>query len=144
MTLEENKIPTWFWLIAAIMLIWNAMGIFAFISQMSMTQEAIDALPTAERELHAKYPMWTKIAFAIAVFGGLLGCIALLLKKKIAKPIFIISFVGIVIQMFHSLLIAKATDVYGPGAAAMPAMLIVLGAFLIWFSNHGIKKNWLS
>lgn len=143
MTENQIKIPVWFWIVAIILLIWNLMGVSAFFQHIAISDEALQALPDNERELYGKYPLWTKIAFALAVMGGLLGSLALILKKRIAKLLFIISFIGIVVQMAHSIFIAKAMDVYGPGAVVMPVMVIIFGALAIRLSNVAIAKDWI-
>lgn len=144
MNLKQNNIPTWFWIVAAIFLLWNLMGLASFFQHITMSAESLQAMPTNERELYGKYPLWTKLVFALAVFSGLFGSIALLLKKKIAKPLFILSLIAIIIQMGHSLFIAKATDVYGSAAFFMPTLLIIIAGLLIWFANLGISRQWLS
>lgn len=101
-------------------------------------------LPENERALYGEYPLWTTIVFAVAVFGGMLGSIALLLRKKWAKTAFIISLIGIIPQMVHNVFFTKSIEVYGPGqAATMPIMVVIFALFLIWFSNYAINKNWL-
>ena len=40
-----NKIPIWFKAIVIVLLIWNLMGVFNFVMQLYMTEEAILALP---------------------------------------------------------------------------------------------------
>lgn len=142
--MEKVKAPTWFLVIAIIMVIWNLMGVSAFIMDAMMTEEAIAALPDAERELYGKFPLWTKIAYFLAVFGGTLGAIGLVAKKKWAKPVLIISLIGVVVQMFHSLFIAGSMEVYGPGSLAMPIMVVLFSILQVWMANHGIKKGWLN
>lgn len=139
----NQKMATWFLVLAILLAIWDLMGVVSFFQHISISDEAIQAMPQNERELYESYPMWTEIAFAIAVFGGFLGSILLLVKKKLAKPVFIVSLIAVVIQMYHSLFIAKAMDVYGPGATIMPVMIIGIGIFQIWMSSYGIKEGWL-
>lgn len=141
--MEKIKAPTWFTVVAIIMVIWNLMGVSAFIMDAMMTEEAIAALPEAERNLYGKFPLWTKAAYFIAVFGGTLGAIGLVAKKRWSKPVLIVSLIGVVVQMFHSLFIAGSMEVYGPGALAMPIMVIAFSVFLVWMAHHGIKKGWL-
>ncbi|WP_121666432.1 hypothetical protein [Mesonia aquimarina] len=141
--MQGTKTPTWFLIVSIILLIWNLMGVFAFFNHLLMDAEAINALPEAEQNLYAKYPLWTEIAYALAVFGGAIGCLGLVLKQKWAKPVLIISLLGVIVQMYHSLFIAKATEVYGPGAIAMPIMVTLFAVFLVWFANYAIKRGWL-
>ncbi|AGA77159.1 hypothetical protein [Echinicola vietnamensis] len=142
--MTKVSIPIWFWAVTGTLLLWNLLGVGSFFMHVSMTEEAIAALPKTEQELYAVYPTWALVAFAVAVFGGVLGCIGLLLRKKWAKYILILSLIGIIIQMFHSLIIARAMEVYGPGAVVMPIMVIVIAVFLVWMANFSVKRGWLT
>lgn len=144
MSKSTNKPSVGFWIIGVIALIWNLMGVFAYITQVNMTDEVIAALPDAERALYENVPAWVTGAFAIAVFGGALGCVLLLFRKKLASLVFIISLVGIVAQMVYSFMLSKAAEVYGPGGMVMPVMVVLIGVFLVWHSKQATAKGWLS
>src|SRR5690606_8872459 len=101
-------------------------------------------LPEAEQTLYADLPAWVTAAFAIAVFGGTFGAIGLLLRKKWARIVFLISLIGIIIQMSHNFFISNNMEVYGPGALIMPIMVLVIGVYLIMFSKAAIAKGWIS
>ncbi len=139
-----NKPPVWFWIVSVLALLWNGAGVYQYLQQAYNT-ESFQAMYTAEQlEMVNNTPSWAIAAFAIAVFGGLLGCIALLLRKKWAKSILLLSLIGIIAQLIYNLFISKALEVYGPGAIAMPIMVLVVGIFLVWFAKKGIAKGWLS
>jgi hypothetical protein len=143
MTSTTNKPATWFWVVSAIALVWNAMGVMAYFAQVTMGAEAMQALPEKERILLESVPTWATAAFAIAVWGGVLGSVLLLVRKTWATPVFIVSFLGIIVQMIHSFFISNSFEVYGPGGMAMPVMVLVFGAFLIWFSRKATANGWL-
>lgn len=139
-----KKPTTGFWVISSVALIWNLMGVMAYLNQAYMGDEIIAALPEAERSLYEVIPAWYTAAFAIAVFAGVLGCILLLARKKIALQVFILSLVGILVQMFYNFFISNSMDVYGPGSMVMPIMVIIIGIYLVWFSKNARNKNWLT
>ncbi len=143
--MSENNVkpPIWFWIVSALALIWNLMGVANFIMQVTMTPEVLAALPEAERVLYESSPTWANIAFAVAVFGGSLGCLLLLLRKQLATAFLVTSLAGVIVQMIHSVL-SDAFEVYGPGGMIMPIMVIAVGALLIWLSISAIKKGWIS
>lgn len=141
---NSNKPTTLFWVIGIMALIWNAMGVMAYISQAYMTDEMKAALPEAERALYENVPSWVTAAFAIAVFGGVLGAILLLMKKKLAKVVFLISLIGIVAQMSYNFFMSKAAEVYGPGGMVMPIMVIIIGVFLLQYAKKSETNGWLS
>jgi hypothetical protein len=140
---ENNKPATWFWVVSAIALVWNLMGVMAYLAQVMMSPEAIQALPENERALRESTPAWATSAFAIAVWGGVLGCIVLLLRRKLATSILVLSFIGILVQMTHAFFMSKSIEVYGPGGMVMPIMVLTIGAALIWFSRKATANGWL-
>lgn len=141
---NTNKPTTLFWIIAVLALVWNAMGVMQYLAQAFMTDEIKAALPEAERALYENVPAWVTAAFAIAVFAGVLGSILLLLRKKGARLLFLISLIAIVVQMSYNLFMSKATEVYGPGGVIMPVMVIAFGVFLLFFAKKSIAKGWLT
>jgi hypothetical protein len=76
-----------FWAIGAAALIWNVLGCMNFFSQMNA--EAVAGMPESYRAIVESRPAWATGAFAIAVFGGALGGLLLLLRKSAAYHVFV-------------------------------------------------------
>ena len=133
-----------FWIISSMALVWNLMGVFNYLTQAFMTNEVLASLPEDQQLLYEDVPAWVTAAFATAVFSGTLGALLLLLKKKKASTFFILSFVGIIIQMTYGLLISENTNGYGPLGLIMPLMIIAIGGYLIWYSKKAAEHRWLS
>lgn len=144
MSTTKNKPETSFWIIGIIALIWNLLGVMSYLQQAYMTADERSALPLEQQALYENTPAWVTAAFALAVFGGALGCILLLLRKKTATFVFVISFIGIVAQMVYNLLMSEAMEVYGPFAIVMPIMVLIVGSFLIWYSKKMSVKGILA
>ena len=120
------------------------MGVMAFIAQLSMTADALAALPQAEQKLYANIPIWVTIAFACAVFDGAIGCLALLMKKSMATLLFTLSFVGICFQMFHSFFIINSFEVIGLIGLIMPIMVMGWAIALLVVAKKAQLQQWLS
>lgn len=144
MTASTKKPTTSFWIIGIIALVWNLMGVFAYLQEAYMTAEDLAALPPDQQAFYENAPAWVTGAFALAVFGGALGCLLLLLRKKLATFVLIISFIGILAQMSYNFFISKSMEVYGPGEMIMPVMVIVVGVFLVWYSKKMQTQGILS
>ena len=133
-----NKPPVWYWIIAAIALLWNTMGVIAYLGQAFMTDEMIAQLPKEQQaEFLYQHPAWYTSMFALAVFCGALACIALLIRKKWAYYLFIISFICATIQQGYLMLEIEGVD------KIMPIAIIVVAALLVLFSKHSIKNLWV-
>lgn len=143
MTSSGSKPKTWFWIVSALALVWNLMGVMAYIGQVTMSPDAMQALPEEQRSFYTSVPAWATGAFAIAVFGGTLGCLLLLLRRRWATLVLIVSLAGILVQMFHSFVIANSIEVFGPGGMVMPIMILAIAIGLIWFSRKATANGWL-
>jgi len=142
MSEENSKPPKSFYWIAGIALVWNLMGLGAYVSQVTMTPEMLNAMPDAERALYENLPAWATSAFAIAVNAGVLGCLLLLLRKSLALPLLVLSLVAALAQHFNTLVLMKALPVVGPGGALFSAAIVIIGTYLIWMANDAKKKGW--
>jgi hypothetical protein len=138
------KLPAWFWIVAVLALCWELMGVTAYLMQVTMTQAEIDAYPQAQRELFAATPPWVFGAFAIAVFGGLAAAIGLLMRRKWALPLFVVSLLGAVLQFSWVFFAARAHETIGPSAVPFPLTIIAIGIALVWFSRFAARRGWLS
>lgn len=129
-----------FWAIIIFMLIWNVMGCINFFIQMN--PEMVASYRENEQAIITGRPVWATVAFAIAVFGGALGCLLLLVKKSIAFYFFIASLLGVVVTMIHTLSIGIEFGI-GEVIGIIIAPLMV-AVFLIWYSKYVLNKGWIS
>ena len=127
-----------FWVIGAIALIWNLAGVVNFFAQMN--PDVLAAYRESERAIVEGRPAWATGAFAIAAFGGALGCLLLLLRKSAAFYLFIVSLLGVIVTMIHTL----GVDIdFGPGEiVGIILMLLLVAAFLIWYAKRAKRKGW--
>lgn len=132
-----------FWAIGAVALIWNVMGIINFFAQMNA--DALAAMPAAQRAIVEGRPAWATGAFAIAVFGGAIGCVLLLLRRSAASYLFIASLLGMIAHMIPYLGMAGLTTVFGPSGILLFILLpLAVAAFLIWYSKQAESRGWVS
>lgn len=144
MTTSTNKPPLWFWIVSTLALIWNAMGVNQYLQQAYNT-ESFRALYTPEQlALADNTPAWATAAFAIAVFGSVIACVLLLLRKKLATTVFLIALVGIVIQMVHGLILAKSYEVSSTFEISMAIIVPIVGLLLYFFAKRSAAKGWIS
>jgi len=140
----SNQWIQWHKLIALLAIIWNLLGVGAYLMHAYMTDEAIALLPENEQALYVDIPAWYTAAFAIAVFAGAIGSILLLLKRKLAKPVLLLSLFGILVQMYYNFFISKSMEVYGPGSVVMPIFVILVGIFLVWYAKNLKAEGFLT
>lgn len=141
---NSSKPPVWFWVVSAVALLWNLSGVANYLMQAFATPEMLSAMPDHQREYMENTPAWVTACFAIAVWGGTLGSILLLIRKKVAYTTLIISLIAVIFQIGHSLLLSNAIEVYGPSGLVLPTVILAIGIYLVVFAKKGIQKGWLN
>jgi hypothetical protein len=144
----QTSVPLWFWGVAVVALLWNLLGMMMFFMDpgvnSSMMDPVLNLFPEENREaigkLYEARPIWALGGFAIAVFGGVLGCIALLLRKKVATVIFVVSTLGVVVQNVWFFAMTDGPELMN-ATPAMPATIALIGVALILFSARMTSRG---
>lgn len=140
----KNKPSIWFWIVSGVFLLWNIMGVYAYISDVSMSDEAIAAFSIVEQEFYARQPAWSVGLYAIATWGALLACILLFVRSALAVPVFIVSLICIVVQFGYTLFGMNMLEKMGWSSAIFPAIIFVIGLIEVWYASLAKRKMWIS
>jgi len=132
-----------FWFISVVALLWNIGGAINYLMQMN--PEFVATLPETHRAIINGRPAWATGGFAIGVFGGALGCILLLFRKSVAFYVFIVSLLGILVTMIHTVNVASSKIDFTPVEIFVMILLpVVVAAILTWYAKQAVSKSWIS
>lgn len=142
---NTNKPGVGFWIIGMISLVWNAMGVYNYLIQAYQTEAFTSSVNEAQLALMESMPSWNTALFAIAVFSGLIGTILLLMRKKEAVPLFMLSFITATVMQLYWLFGTDAVEVFSEQMPyLMPILVIVFCAFILWYSKNQKTKGVIS
>ena len=133
--------PKWFMPVAIIALLWNLIGCAAYLMDVTLTPEAVAAMSPDQQALYAARPAWAVAAYAIAVWGGALGCVGLIMKKRWAKGALLASLMGLIgqdIGLFGLSPVAIEASVY-----VLQGMVLAIAVLLLLLANRAAREGWL-
>lgn len=139
----EKATPHWLLPAAIVSLFWNAMGVWSFVTNWQMSKTGYAGLPDVQRALWSGMPVWTWIAFGLAVGCGTLAAIALLLRKRLAAPLFLISFLAILVQFSWPIFMTDAFSKMGAELVTFPTILVLFGALQWHLARRWAARGWL-
>ncbi len=139
-----NTPPRWLLWAGILLLLWNAIGVFTFASAMTMTPEGMAALPKDQQLLWAQMPGWGWAAYGVATIGGLIGALGLVLKKKWAAPVTLISIFGVIGNFLPTFALSKGVDVWQPQFFAFPLFILVVALLQYWLARKANTSGWTS
>ena len=140
-----NKPNKWFWIIAILALLWNLMGVTRYLMEAYNVESFRAKFNEDQLSLMDGSPAWLTAVFAIAVFSGLLACVTLLMKRKLAIILFGISLLFVLIQMISVWVTTDTIEVFGTlDGVVMPMIVIIISIFLYYYSKGASQKGWLN
>ena len=127
-----------FYVICSVTLIWNLIGIFNYLGFVYMSDEAFTSLSEEMQLFLNTRPAWVTGSFALAVFSGTIGNIGLLLRKKWANFILIISLISVVAQTIYNFIIQQIVEI--PNSEIVVMILVnFIAVFLVYYSQKHNK-----
>ena len=129
----SSKPSVKFWTVGAFGLIWSLMGCYNYLMQTN--PEALAQFPEAYQIVINSRPGWVTVLFVIAVFGGALGSALMLMRRAVARPVLMVSLVGVVVTFGQAILEIRSAP--GAGLIVMgTGMSLVVSSYLVWFTHR--------
>src|SRR3970282_1718101 len=119
--------PWHLWLIGIIGGLWSSIGVLSFMLTQMNVEAVMSRLPPQQREYFESFPLWAVAFWAIGVFGGVIGCLLLLLKNRLAFHVFLASVIGAIVSNLGGLfLLCGLEGLGGTGAVGFNGVPIIL------------------
>lgn len=140
---NQNKTSTpWhLWVVGIVGFLWSAMGAMDYVMTQTRNEQYMSAFTPEQLEFFYGLPVWTVASWAIAVWGGVAGAIFLLLKKSLAVPVFLASFLAMVITAIHNFVLSNGLEVIGDTFSLVFSAIIFLAALLLWLYARAMQRR---
>lgn len=139
---STTKTPWHFWAVGVVGILWNGFGAFDYFMTNTQGEAYLaSAGMTAEQIAHFNtMPSWMTAVWAVGVWGGALGAVLLLMRNKLAVPVFIASLVAFVGSVVYAVFVNPAPG-YGAGMMAMHGVIFAGCVFFVWYSMRAKKQG---
>ncbi len=131
----NGRPPASYYIIAGVFLVWNIIGLLFYYQQMTLTPEAIASMGPEIAAFMEATPMWANAGYAIAVNAGVVASILLLLRNSWALYLYVLSFLGVLIQDLDAFVLRDVAGVFGNFAYYLPSIVIIICIAEIWYTR---------
>ena len=139
----ETRPPTWFFVAAVLLIVWDAIGCYFCVMQFRLGADAMGDATAYERAVYASLPFWYNWCYAVATFGSVVGGVALLLRNRVATTILLVALIAIMVQFGY---LFAATDIVAHKGFAMtvpfPLFIVAVGAVAWRFARYAQRRGW--
>lgn len=127
--------PASYYIIAGVFLVWNIIGLLFYYQQMTLTPEAIASMGPEIAAFMDATPVWADAGYAIAVNAGVVASILLLLRKSWAFHLYVLSFLGVLVQDLDAFVLRDVAGVFGNFAYYLPSIVIIVCIAELWYTR---------
>lgn len=137
------KTPWHLWVVGIVGLLWNGFGCTDYTMTQVQGETWLRAMKMTEPQIayFNEMPAWTHATWALGVWGGLLGVILLLLRRRWALHAFVLSFAGFLGGLVYSYGLSNGAEVMGENSWIMQAVIGAGCVFFIWYAWAQAKKG---
>ena len=141
--LGGGRTPWHLWVVGGLSLLWNAYGAYDYFMSHVGGDDYMRGMNMTEAQIayyHAM-PAWTTAAWAVGVWGSVLGSVLLLLRRRWALHAFVASIAGLLVSMVYTLLLSDGGAMMGPQGAIMYVVITAACVFFVWYAWAMSRKG---
>lgn len=138
------KGPWHLWVVGILAILWNMGGCYDFIMTVTQNEAYLSQLTDEQRQAYTSMPSFYYVLFGLAVWGGLIGSLLLLMRKALASTVYMISLASMAITFAYTHFIADLDMKMTSMEIAFTAAIIVVAVFLLIYSKRMGSSGYLN
>jgi hypothetical protein len=134
-----KRVAAVYWLITGFLILWALASASIYINLFVKTPEefAADAETPEKQAAYAQYiadmPAWALVLGIGAALTRVLGGLCLLLRRKWASTLYLLSLVLFVASLFRAFVLANAAEAMSGPHIATQGVFVALNVLALWF-----------
>ena len=141
-TNSSIKRPRHLWIVGVLSLLWNAMGAFDYLMTQTKNESYMAKFSPEQLDFFYGFPIWVESAWAIAVWGALVGSVLLLMAKKMTEWLFLVALVAMVLTSIHNYGFSNGLEVMGdPFSLIFTGVIFALSVALYLYARTMVKRG---
>ena len=135
-----QRTPWHLWLVGVLGLLWNSVGVLDYLMTQTQNDSYMGQFTPEQLESLYGFPTWLVGLWALAVWGGVLGALLVLLRKRLAAPVLLASLMAMTITAIHNLL--SANGLYATAGTGLAFVLLIFVVALgLWLYSRAMGER---
>src|SRR5690349_18387903 len=135
-----RPVASWFMVAAFASLLFMALGCVSYLMHVFANPAT---MPLDQRAAYEAEPAWVTGAYAVAVWVGLLGAVFLVLRRRAAEWLLLVSLLAVLVWLAGLLLVGPLRDSMSANDLIVALVVTALTWTIFWFARHSRQRGWL-
>jgi len=137
---DVARAPWHLWLVGILGLLFNSVGALDYLMTQTQNESYMGRFTAEQLEVLYGLPTWLVACWALAVWAGVLGALLLLLRKRLAVPVLLVSLLAMVVTALHNLF--AVNGMYETAGTGLGFLLVIFGfAFGLWLYARAMRER---
>jgi hypothetical protein len=137
---KPRPIAGWYMGAAIISLLFMGFGCFSYLLHVLANP---NTLPLDQRAAFEAEPAWVTGAYAVAVWVGLAGALLLVLKRRAAEWLLLVSLVAVLAWLVGLIAVKPLREAMSANDFLVAIVVTALTWTIYWFARHSRQRGWL-
>ena len=126
-----------------IAVLFNAIGVFDFVMAMSQGASYLASAGMTPVQIahYLEMPFWMTAVWAIGVWGAMLASALILLRNKLAFPVFAVSLTAFLVSLIYTYVLTDGGAIMGRSMAIASAVIAALLLLFMGYSRLMAKRS---
>jgi len=138
--LTDRPVAGWYMIAAIVSLLFMLLGCVGLIMHVTTNPAG---LPLDQRALFEAEPKWVLAASAVGFVAGTYGALLLVLRRKTAERVMLLSLIGMLVWSGGMFATPKFRDLLSTDQIAVLIVVVALDWTIFWFARHSRQRGWL-
>lgn len=135
-----RPVAAWYTPAAVASLLFMALGCIMYLMHVLADPAQ---MPLDQRAAYEALPTWVNAAFAISVWVGAAGALMLVLRRKYAEILLLVSLVAVLVWLAGMMLTAGVRENMSANDLLLAIVVVALTWTIYWFARHSRQREWL-
>lgn len=142
---RDGRAPWHLWAVGLLGIPWNGFGCVDYAMTMIRGETWLRSMGMTDAQVASfqATPAWMTGVWAVGVWGAMLGTILLLLRNRLAVPVFVVSLIAYLISLVYAYGLSDQAETMPDGTWIMQAIILVGCLFFVWYSRMMAKRGLL-
>ena len=134
-TTGTARTPMHLWIVGSLATLWNAFGCYDYVMTQTDNAQYMAMFTAEQRAYFQSFPAWMEAAWAVGVWGALLGSLLLLIRNRHAVTAYGLSLAGLLIGSIYQYGMADMPDdMMNPAMLGVSALIWVIAIGLLVYA----------
>ncbi len=135
---QSPKTPWHIWVVGGLSVLWNAVGALDFTMTETRNEAYLKQFTPEQLAYFQGFPLWVVLAWALATWGGVLGSVLLLLRRRLAVQVNLAVLVGMALTFVHNYVLTDGLKIMGgdgKGPVVFTGVIVLVGVLLFVYAR---------